>query len=164
MRCAANSAIALRPTHPRPDRVRRFYSLGPLRRVTLRQMNSLFPKQIQRLSYFFRLFACCCASALIGVFLGLLGRVAPTAFNSPLLKPLLWLFAIAWYCYVLGFVLAPRLRDIGISPYIALAAFLPGVNLVIGLIALFAPTGWWLRFNRPTQSAYDAMVSQLRKR
>jgi uncharacterized membrane protein YhaH (DUF805 family) len=127
-------------------------------------MHGLFPKQIQRLSYFLRMVACLCASALVGVFLGLLGHAAPGAFNSPLLKPLLWLFTIAWYCYLLGFVLAPRLRDIGISPYIALVAFVPGANLVIGLVALFAPTGWWLRFNRPRQSVYDAAASHFRKR
>jgi len=82
---------------------------------------------------------------LLGVGLGYLGHVHPHALESSLVRPFVTLFGVAWYSYVLFFVVLPRLLDVGLPSLCVILAVVPGVNVALGLIALFAPTGWWLR-------------------
>lgn len=113
-------------------------------KATLSQI--LFPIRVQRLSYLLRMLACMVPCVLIGLLIGLLGTFYPPAVQSPILRPLVILFAIAWYGYLLLFVVAPRFHDLGLPRICILMAFFPGLNLILGLMALFAPTGWWLKF------------------
>jgi uncharacterized membrane protein YhaH (DUF805 family) len=120
---------------------------------TVQQVLTLFPRQITRRAYLLRVVACLGFYFGFAVALSELLKISSIA-QSPLLIPLLWVSAIVVYLYVLAFVAAPRLRDIGFSPYLALAFFFPGANVLVGLLALFAPTGWWTRTTtkRPSSS------------
>jgi hypothetical protein len=109
-------------------------------------MRFLFPLQIQRVSYFVRMLACILLCFLLGVLIAWIGHVHPQWLLNPAWK-LMWIFKIAWYAYVVCFVVAPRLFDVGLPRIFALLAIIPGINFGFGLLALFAPTGWWLRFH-----------------
>jgi hypothetical protein len=108
-------------------------------------MNFLFPRQIQRVSYLLRLLTSIVPCVLLGLLIGYLGYTHPQLLQSSLTRPLLWLFTIGWYAYLLCFIVAPRFLDIGLPRVCVVFALILGVNLVLGLMALFAPTGWWLR-------------------
>src|SRR6266699_2464067 len=116
-------------------------------------MSPLFPKKIGRFPYASRLSCCLLLSFSFGFLLSFLGRNAPFFLKSPLFLPLLWGLTIIWYSYLLMCVVAPRLRDIGLSPYLALAGFIPGINVALGLCALFAPSGWWQNRLQTKQAA-----------
>jgi len=55
-------------------------------------------------------------------------------------KSLVWLVVIALTAYVLVFVVVPRLRDVGISPYVALLSLVPLINLLLLIFLGFAPS------------------------
>ncbi|PYK98435.1 MAG: hypothetical protein DME19_12590 [Verrucomicrobia bacterium] len=71
---------------------------------------------------------------------------------------LFWLFGLAWCAYISWFVVAPRFLDIGMPRVCILLAFVPPVNIALGLMALFAPTGWWLPYRRAIAWLWTRMV------
>jgi hypothetical protein len=109
-------------------------------------MKVLFPRQIQRISYLFRMLAWMGICLLFGLFLGYIGLMHPLILKSPICGALGWIFVIAMYSYLILFVVAPRFLDIGLPNICIILAFIPGCNLILGLMALFAPTDWWLRY------------------
>lgn len=109
-------------------------------------MSFFFPRQIQRISYLLRMLASFLPCILLGFLIAYLGHAHPQLLQNSFTRPLLWLFTIAWYAYLLCFIVAPRFLDIGLPRICLLLAFFPGANLVLALTALFAPTGWCLRF------------------
>src|SRR6185369_29464 len=102
------------------------------------KVSALFPVRIQRLSYVLRMLICFVPCILLGLLLGYLGHAYPSFLESPALRPLLLLFYGAWYIYVAMFVAAPRLVDIGLPRLCVLLVLIPGLNLALGLMALFA--------------------------
>jgi uncharacterized membrane protein YhaH (DUF805 family) len=71
-----------------------------------------------------------------------LGGTSSEAVQSWVFKFLFWLFVVAWTLYILFFVIAPRLRDIGVSPYAGLFSLIPLLNGFFLFFILLAPSGW----------------------
>ena len=85
----------------------------------------LFPRQLHRLSYFLRLVAA-------NVFSAFLYR------SSTTIDPRLWWIAVIGVSlYGLFFILLPRLRDAGMSAWWLIAALIPFVAILLGIILLF---------------------------
>ena len=103
-------------------------------------MSSLFPKQIRRLSFTVRL----CVCLLIVPLSHLAFHFAwgePTNYPHTLVfRSLVWLVGVAGLAYIVGFVVVPRLRDIGLSPYVAVLSLIPLINLLLLVFLGFAPS------------------------
>ena len=85
----------------------------------------IFPSRLHRLAYFLRL----TASNILTAFLYA---------NNWLMNPLfLVCFIILMVIYCLFFIVLPRSRDIGMKGWWLLLCFIPGANVVLGLILLF---------------------------
>lgn len=103
-------------------------------------MSTLFPKQIRRLSFTVRLGVC--------ILLVPLSRLAfHIAWGEPanyphtlVFRSLVWLVGVVGLAYILAFVVVPRLRDVGMSPYVALLSLIPPINLLLFIFLGFAPS------------------------
>ena len=111
-----------------------------------RQKTAIFPKVLDRPGYLFRLFLCVFFMGAAGVIGGAIalryGRYDLSGQRSIFV---FWTtMAIAstlWLAYGLPFVVAPRLRDAGISGWIALFGLVPLLGYLVFIFALFLPTG-----------------------
>ena len=87
----------------------------------------IFPRQLHRVAYFLRLTAVNILSAFLYA-------------DSTTMDPRFWwsaVFVVA--VYGLFFVLLPRLRDAGMSGWWLIAACIPFVAILLGIILLFRP-------------------------
>jgi hypothetical protein len=107
-----------------------------------------FPTEIGRVSYIFR--TICCTFLLLFVVM-----ISSSLNPVPLeLSGYDWLFglflvpALGIYIYAIAFVLAPRLRDVGLPRLLAILALVPFLNVVVGLAALLLPTGAMISHSR----------------
>jgi uncharacterized membrane protein YhaH (DUF805 family) len=97
----------------------------------------LFPRRLHRLGYFLRLTATNVLSVSLYA-----GTITPDA-------PYWWIAFVVVLLYALFFVLLPRLRDVGMRGWWLSLAFVPIVNIVLGIILLFrAPE---LHFDTPSK-------------
>ena len=111
-------------------------------------MRFFFPTEINRVSYIFRTISC--------AFMLLFVVMISSALNPiPLeLSGYDWVFGLflvpvlGIYIYALAFVLAPRLRDVGLPRLLAILAIVPFLNVVVGLAALLLPTGAMISHSR----------------
>ena len=53
----------------------------------------------------------------------------------------MWLVALLLTVYAIAFIIVPRLRDVGISPYLGLLSVLPLINCLLFIFLAFASTG-----------------------
>jgi len=100
----------------------------------------VFPKQIRSQDFAIRLVICLLLGLLLllaGYFLSSSSSVYP---YRPVLPVIVYLFAAALTAYALIFVLVPRLRDMGASPYWSLLLFVPVVNAVLFIKLAVTPS------------------------
>jgi len=111
-----------------------------VRLLMLGDMSTLFPKQIRRLSFAGRLGVCLLIMPLIRLVFHFAWGEPANYPHTLVFKSLVWLVVIALTAYVLVFVVVPRLRDVGISPYVALLSLVPLINLLLLIFLGFAPS------------------------
>jgi uncharacterized membrane protein YhaH (DUF805 family) len=109
-------------------------------------MALLFPQRLSRLQYLLRVFGFFAVVVLLIAILVVVIPHDPTATEPPWIRIVLGaIYVIPYFGYFLPFILAPRLRDVGMSPWMSLLALVVIVAPLITLAALFAPAGWWTR-------------------
>ena len=89
-------------------------------------IESIFPRRLHRLAYFLRVVATDILACFIYAFGGT---------NASSVR-LVFLF-LGLAVYQLFFIILPRVRDIGMSNWWLLLIFVPGVDVVFGIILLF---------------------------
>ena len=119
-------------------------------------MSILFPKQIRRLSFVLRLGIFALIPLLTKFVFGLIWGVPEDFPDGPVFEFLMWLVALLLTVYAIAFIIVPRLRDVGISPWLGLLSVLPPINVLLLIYLAFASTGrnarhYWedLRNERP---------------
>ena len=85
----------------------------------------IFPRRLHRFAYFVRIILLNTATYFL--------YSCSTTMNPPLF----WISAIAILVYGIMFVVLPRIRDLGMSGWWLLGAFVPLLNIWLGLILLF---------------------------
>ena len=114
------------------------------KRRTFRARN-LFPERLDRPSYLLR-FVFSLVISLSVVAITNASAVSYTHYGGSFDRALLAgriLFALStvfWLSYARPFILAPRLRDAGMYPWVAVFGAIPVLGFLIFLYALFAPT------------------------
>jgi uncharacterized membrane protein YhaH (DUF805 family) len=84
----------------------------------------IFPRRLHRVSYGIRILS---SNILLFLLYG----------NNWLFAPgLCFLLMIFVIIYATSFIVLPRLRDVGMKWWLCLFCFLPGVNVVLGIILL----------------------------
>ncbi len=100
-------------------------------------MRQLFPLRIGRLNYLLRVLGFIAAIIVIAF----VGSRFLTSRSSLLI---ILSFCVGFYlAYFLPFIVAPRIRDIGASPWLCLVFLIRPIAPVVALLALFAPSDWW---------------------
>jgi uncharacterized membrane protein YhaH (DUF805 family) len=111
-----------------------------------RQQPAIFPRALDRPGYLFRLFLCVFFMGAVGLIGGAIAlRYGRYDLSGQRIKLILWASMgigwTLWLAYGLPFILAPRLRDAGISGWIALFGLVPLLGYLVFIFALFLPTG-----------------------
>ncbi len=102
-------------------------------------MSILFPRQIRRLSFALRLIVCLLIGPLGWLVFHFIWGTPADYPQTPVLRWLVWLVAVGLTAYLLVFVVVPRLRDVGMSPYFGLLSLVPLFNLLFFIFLGFAP-------------------------
>ncbi len=106
----------------------------------------LFPQKLTGLGYFCRALLLFLPPFIL--FFGMVVLFASGTSEGDAVAILFMLFMLVMFIltgYYAAGILAPRLRDIGMSPWIATVAFVPLVNIALGIVAIFLPSAWWPR-------------------
>ena len=91
----------------------------------------LFPRRLHRVAFFLRYF-------VVQVAAGALGSVITTSASVP--EDVACVLLLAYYGM---FVVLPRLRDLKMSTWWVIAAFIPIVGGFFGIILLFRAPAWF---------------------
>ena len=95
----------------------------------------MFPLKLPRAAFIVRLVVC----LTVGYVLSLIyQRLLPGAVHPSMLKALVWLCTIPYTAYVIAWVVVPRLRDIGKSPWFGLLSLIPFVNFILFAYLMYA--------------------------
>jgi uncharacterized membrane protein YhaH (DUF805 family) len=104
-------------------------------------MSVLFPKQIRRLSFAVRLGVFFLIPPISSLVFRLMWGVPEDWPHGPAIRVSMWLVSLILIAYAMIFIVVPRLRDVSISPLLALLALLPFINLLLFIFLAFAPSG-----------------------
>ena len=107
----------------------------------------LFPKRIGRLSWLLRV--------LIGIAVAI-PLILATESGSPLrqyapawlMELLGWLLVLGTGVYAMWFIHLPRARSLGLHGGYLAFVFVPPINMLMGMMFLFASEGYWIRLTR----------------
>jgi uncharacterized membrane protein YhaH (DUF805 family) len=62
--------------------------------------------------------------------------------------PILLFLALSYCAYFLPFIAAPRMRDIGFTPWLCIVYLIQPIAPFVALLALFAPTDWYRNWKK----------------
>ena len=98
----------------------------------------IFPRKLRRFSYFIRVVTTNGGTAFLYA-------------NNWLMNPWLCLcLIVALAIYSVFFIALPRIRDIGMNVWWVLVCFIPGVNIVFGIILLLRESEYRFGTSSPT--------------
>jgi uncharacterized membrane protein YhaH (DUF805 family) len=124
----------------------------------------VFPHRIARLSYLLRIPCFVFVNIVLAFLFAKIAHLAPVSSASPVLGhgsgttpdideikaelPILLFLAFCYLAYFLPFIAAPRLRDIGLNPWVCLVYLIKPIAPFIALIALFFPSDSYTKWQK----------------